>query len=423
MKPIRVIELFAGVGGFRLGFENVNKKIKSEAFKVVWSNQWEPGKKKQAASDIYVSRFGSDGHSNQDISTVPVKAIPEFDMLVGGFPCQDYSVAKTLNQAQGLEGKKGVLWWEIYRIIQESKRPPKYLLLENVDRLVKSPANQRGRDFAIMLASLSKLGYAVEWRVINAADYGMPQRRRRVFIFGYHRSTPEYKLIEKEKNLSEWILSEGLFASAFPVTADRQRGLFDHPSEVIERDLVRVTKRFNSKGGPTPFENAGVMLDSTYLTFRVEPKYSGRRKTLGDVLVKKGTEIPAEFLIDKKYLPKWKEQKGAKKILRHHKETGTPYYYSEGGMVFPDALDAPSRTIVTGEGGSTPSRFKHAVKDHDGRLRRLLPEELERLNMFPTGHTRGATDNERAFFMGNALVVGIVERIATALVDKIKRAD
>ena len=184
-EKLKVVELFAGVGGFRLGLEKSN-------YKVVWSNQWEPLTKTQHASMVYEARFGEENHSNQDIATVPTDEIPDHDLLCGGFPCQDYSVATTLQNSKGLKGKKGVLWWSIHRILEDKKNKPKYLFLENVDRLLKSPAKQRGRDFAVMLQSLNELGYAVEWRVINAADYGMPQRRRRIFFIGYHKSTEAY---------------------------------------------------------------------------------------------------------------------------------------------------------------------------------------------------------------------------------------
>ena len=190
---INIIELFAGVGGFRLGLENI--KNYNRNFNIVWSNQWEPTTKTQHASQIYEKQFGNHNHSNEDISKVKVIDIPDHDMLVGGFPCQDYSVASTLKNSHGINGKKGVLWWEIYRILQEKEdKAPKYLLLENVDRLLKSPASQRGRDFAIILSSLNKLGYAVEWRVVNASEYGMPQRRRRVFIFASKKDTIFYKI-------------------------------------------------------------------------------------------------------------------------------------------------------------------------------------------------------------------------------------
>ena len=190
MEKIRTIDLFAGVGGFRLGL----KKAPS-MYKIVWSNQWEPSKKNQIASDIYEKRFGKKNHSNENLADVSTKDIPDFDLLCGGFPCQDYSVARTLSQAEGIKGKKGVLWWQIHRIIDEKKNKPAFLLLENVDRLLKSPANQRGKDFAIILASLADLGYIVEWRVINAAEYGMPQRRRRVFILGYRQDSKINKKI------------------------------------------------------------------------------------------------------------------------------------------------------------------------------------------------------------------------------------
>jgi len=155
-KKIRVAELFAGVGGFRIWLEKNN-------YRVVWSNQWEPSTKTQHASMVYEARFEDTSHSNEDISKVKVIDIPDHDMLVGGFPCQDYSVASTLKNSHGINGKKGVLWWEIYRILQDKKdKAPKYLLLENVDRLLKSPASQRGRDFAIILSSLNALGYSVD---------------------------------------------------------------------------------------------------------------------------------------------------------------------------------------------------------------------------------------------------------------------
>ena len=164
------------------GLERVSRNF----FNVVWSNQFEPSTKRQHASEVYVARFGPYGHVNEDIAKVPTASIPDHDMLCAGFPCQDYSVARTLSQAAGIEGKKGVLWWQIERIIREKGRhAPEILFLENVDRLLLSPAKQRGRDFAIILQTLSDQGYAVEWRVINAADYGMPQRRRRVYVLAY----------------------------------------------------------------------------------------------------------------------------------------------------------------------------------------------------------------------------------------------
>lgn len=427
-KEIKVAELFAGVGGFRLGLEGWEGKSATSgyqsdidtSYKIVWSNQWEPSTKSQDASKVYEGKFGAQDHSNVDIAKVPVSEIPDHNMLVGGFPCQDYSVARTLSQSGGLTGKKGVLWWEIHRILkekQEAGKPVSYVFLENVDRLLKSPVKQRGRDFAIILASLSDLGYAVEWRVINAAEYGFPQRRRRTFILGYHKTTDIYNDISESKDHYKWLNDESIFSQTFPVSEDV---LKKHSLEIIG-DLAELTENFNSHNGAiSPFENTGMMLNRRVVTQKSIPTYTGERTKLGDVL-QDDSEIDASFLIDKTSLPKWNILKGAKNEIRVNKASGFEYKYSEGGMIFPDPLDQPSRTIITGEGGSSASRFKHVVQTPSEILRRLTPVELERLNMFPDNHTKGATDIKRAFFMGNALVVGVIEKVGQQLLSYIKK--
>ena len=407
-NKLKVAELFAGVGGFRLGLEKNNN------YEIVWSNQWEPSTKKQHASLVYEARFGKENHSNEDINEVVtrnVEEIPNHDLLVGGFPCQDYSVATTLNNSKGLKGKKGVLWWAIHKILEDKKIKPKYLFLENVDRLLKSPVSQRGRDFAVMLKSLNDLGYAVEWRVINAAEYGMPQRRRRIFFIGYHRTTDVYKRISNSKKV-DWLLKKGTIANAFPVFQDCKFEEFE-----IKGDLVEITNEFNKNGKLSPFQNTGLLFNGKVYTTKTKPNYNGDRIVLGDIL--QNGEVVSEFFIDEKDKEKWSYLKGAKSFERTSKD-GFKYKYSEGGMIFPDALDNASRTIITGEGGKSPSRFKHVVQSDRG-LRRLTPVELERLNMFPDNHTKmeGITDTKRAFFMGNALVVGVIEKIGEALYKQI----
>lgn len=401
---IRVVELFAGVGGFRIGLEGA-----SDAFETIWNNQWEPSTKHQDASIVYQARFGSNGHSNKDINCVPTNEIPDHDLLVGGFPCQDYSVAATLSKSGGIEGKKGVLWWQIYRILfEKGDNRPNYLFLENVDRLINSPANQRGRDFAIILASLADLGYIVEWRIINAADYGMPQRRRRTYIVGYRRDSVVANKIE---DIDNWLHFDGVMAKAFPFTP--KSGTLSRFE--ISGDIREVSSNFNKGKKLSPFGNAGIMINREVLSVDAEPIYDGTRQTLGGILVDEGF-VPGEFFISDEELPKWQYEKGPKKINRVSKE-GYEYVFSEGGMSFPDPLDKPSRTMITGEGGSAPSRFKHVVQTKSGRYRRLIPIELERLNMFPDNHTYHAevSDGRRAFLMGNALVCGIVEEIGKSL--------
>ena len=416
-------------------------------FEVIWSNQWEPSTPKtQHANMVYRERWpnldNKSKHCGEDINDV-IDQIPEHDVLVGGFPCQDYSVATTLRNSKGMLGKKGVLWWSIDAIIDKAKKKPRYLILENVDRLLASPAGQRGRDFAVVLHSLNKHGYDVEWRVINAADYGMPQRRRRVFILGYLRDS-ERSLIPPD-DIHGWLSSKGILSSEFkvdPVGFDML--------EIIKfkgkwSKLKYVSDHFNIDGKSQRFSNTGAMVNGKVYSVKTIALREDE-KTLGDIvgLTKEdGLKIPSEFIIDKNerlaketkvthlddagedhieiYKTKyeiWEHLKGSKRLSRKSRSTGARYKFAEGAMVFPDPLDRPSRTIITGEGGSSPSRFKHVIKD-GRKSRRLLPIELERLNMFPPDHTylndKVTTPTKRAFFMGNALVVGIVERIGKSL--------
>lgn len=401
---IRVVELFAGVGGFRIGLEGA-----SDAYETIWNNQWEPSTQHQDASIVYKARFGAKGHSNKDINLVPTNDIPDHDLIVGGFPCQDYSVAATLSRSGGIEGKKGVLWWQIYRILNEKgDKRPNYIFFENVDRLLNSPATQRGRDFAIILASLADLGYVVEWRIINAADYGMPQRRRRTYIVGYQKDSV---VAQKVEEMKDWVMYDGVLAQAFPFKPKSNQAFEFN----IEGTIPEVSSNFNKEKKDSPFGNAGLMKDRHVYSVDADPVYDGPIQTLGDNIVDEDF-VPEEFFISDKELPKWQYEKGAKKINRVSKQ-GFEYVFSEGGMAFPDYLDKPSRTMITGEGGSSPSRFKHVVQTPSGRYRRLIPIELERLNMFPDNHTYhpDVSDGRRAFLMGNALVCGVVQEIGKSL--------
>jgi DNA (cytosine-5)-methyltransferase 1 len=392
-----VAELFAGVGGFRIG-------LAEAGWKTIFSNQWEPSTKSQHASDVYVSKFGPKGHTNIDIAAVA--ELPKVDLLVGGFPCQDYSVAKSLNSSKGLEGKKGVLWWEILRLVRQAK--PAFIFLENVDRLLKSPSAQRGRDFAIMLKTLGDEGYVIEWRVVSASDYGFPQRRIRVFIVATRTSSAQI-------SPRAHIFREGILARALPISEE-----YTEESQVellSSADVISST--FNLGGAKSPFLNSGIYVSGIAHCFKTSSSYSGVFSTLGDVLLP-DVEVPPDFFVDQHRLPEWEYLKGAKTIARVHKASGTDYNYAEGKMAFPDSLAKPSRTILTGEGGKTPSRFKHIVQTEVG-YRRLTPIELERLNGFPDDWTAMGSggsrlsDSRRAFFMGNALVVGLVALVGEEL--------
>jgi len=407
-----VIELFAGVGGFRLGLERAG-------WETVYSNQWEPSTIRQHASEVYVHRFGPNGHSNEDIAKVAERnlskqCIPTADLLVGGFPCQDYSVAKSKNAAQGLEGKKGVLWWEIAKILRKNK--PKFVFLENVDRLLKSPASQRGRDFAIMLSTFGSLGYVVEWRIVNAAEYGFPQRRKRVLIVARRA-----KSFGKDSP-ADVISQSGILARALAIEQLDETTIL---KTAISNDPFEITENFRTAKNESPFVTGGIYVGGIAYAARTTAVLAPPA-TLRSVL-QPAADVPAEYYVPKSKLPEWRFLKGAKRIPRTHAASGTEYFYSEGSMAFPDSLDSPARTILTGEGGSTPSRFKHIIVDETGKHRRLTPVELEQLNGFEPGWTEFGSegrlpDARRAFFMGNALVVGLIEHVGRVLLHDLRNS-
>ena len=419
---MKVFSMFDGVGGFIVGLNNADPIY----FETLYSNQYEPSRKTQDAYEVGCYRFPNIEHIPTDVALIPDEKYKEMsengvDMIVGGFPCQDYSVARSKKNEMGIEGKKGVLFWEIIRATKNIK--PKYLILENVDRLLKAPSNQRGRDFAIMLGAFNQLGYSVEWRVINAADYGRAQRRRRVFFFVYRNDTPWAKKIDKEFEVGDektfdtyksYIFEKGLFAQQFPVKSSpiKKRVHFNHLAE----DLAEISDNF--KDGM--MWNSGVMRHGYFYTADTEPLGNEQPITLGDIVIPEN-EVPDNYYITGDKLEKFKYLRGPKKLTRTSAD-GHEYIYSEGGMSEYDSLELPGRTMLTSEG--SVNRSTHLLKI-DGKYRLITPIEAERLQDFPDDWTKyklnskgevvEVSDRMRMFFMGNALVTGIVTRIANGI--------
>lgn len=392
-----ICELFAGVGGFRLGFDRLGT-----GWETAWFSQWEPGAKTQWAHDCYVRHHGDcadlqgEYHTGEDISTMDKAMIPDHSVLVGGFPCQDYSVAHTLASSKGIEGKKGVLWWQIRDTLIAKKAS--FCIFENVDRLLKSPATQRGRDHGIILACLAELGYSAEWRVINAAQYGAAQRRRRIFIFAYRNDTAYGKKM-CSCTASAIIEKEGLMAKAFPIS---QVGAIT--TVELAPDIVTVSDSFRFA-----FENAGYMHGGKIYTAKIQ-EAEEPAVPLGDILQRDVAEM---YYIPTEKIAKWTYLKGAKKIPRTSAD-GHAYTFSEGPIAFPDPWDKPGRTMLTSE--STLNRSTHVVTDPaTGRLRLLTPVEAERMQGFDDEWTKGMPDRMRYFCMGNALVVPMVTRMGKVL--------
>ena len=409
---MNVLELFAGVGGFRVGLEKA-----SSTFKTLWSNQFEPSRKSQDAFEVYNYHFPDSENWNEDITTIPDERFSalngKVDLIVGGFPCQDYSVARTKKDEKGIEGRKGVLFWEIVRVTKLSN--PKYLLLENVDRLLKAPSKQRGRDFAIMLRAFADLGYGVDWRVINPADYGWCQRRKRVFLFVYRKDTDYFK---QQQSLEDFGVGvSGIFESTYE-TKDGVVKAREH-SLILPEDIVEVSDSFS-----TQFWNLGSMIEGQVVTTELEPKYEGSCKTLGDVL-ENPSDLPNSIYLSEDKVDKFRYLRSAKKFERTNSE-GFTYTYSEGAMALVDSADLPSRTLLTSEGSI--SRTTHLIEDSKG-YRLLTALETERLQGFPDNWTKFklskgkevvVSNTRRKFFMGNALVVEVVESLGRYIADKLE---
>ena len=403
MEPIRTVELFAGVGGFRLGLEAA-----SDRFQVVWANQWEPSLREQYAFECYSTHFGNGKlHVFQDIAKAKTD-VPDHNLLVGGFPCQDYSIMK--KNSAGIEGSKGVLWWQIDDILREKR--PRYVLLENVDRLIRSPANQCGRDFSIILRCFYEKGYAVEWRVINAADYGYAQRRRRTFIVAYHNQTERFQNLAEGvctlglKHMHRYIMGSAVLAKAFPVNGHSRTYTESWIDEMVYSDIPDVSRQQRAF-----FHSAGVMMNGHIYSVDVRPQYQPFIP-LREILEK--VKVGEQHFLHEEDMPKWIYAKGAKNERRQRID-GSEYWFSEGSVQFPEPLYKPSRTMLTSE--TQVGRTSHVVTDMvTGRLRTLTPVECERLNGFPDGWTdTGMPEKMRYFCMGNALVVPLVTRIGKVL--------
>ena len=160
----RFIDLFAGIGGIRLGFESVGGKC-------VFSSEFD-----EVACKTYEANFGE--HPSGDITKIEAKDIPDFDILLGGFPCQAFSI---IGKKEGFENETcGTLFFEIERILKE--KMPKAFMLENVRNLT---AHNKGNTFKVIRTHLEALGYNVYAKVLNAMDYGVPQKRERIIIVGF----------------------------------------------------------------------------------------------------------------------------------------------------------------------------------------------------------------------------------------------
>lgn len=290
-------------------------------------------------------------------------------------------------------------------------------MLENVDRIIRSPAKQYGRDFSIILRCLYEKGYAAEWRVINAADHGCAQRRRRTFILACHDQTKMFQdfaddvCVHGLKAMRKYVMRQGVLPKAFPVQGHSRTFVESWINELEYVDIPQVSKEQR-----VYLYNAGTMTNGRVYSVDVSPCQI-EAIPIRDILEHR--PVDAKYFIRDEDMAQWTYAKGAKREVRYRRD-GSRYIFSEGNVRFPEPPDRPSRTMLTSE--SQVGRTSHVVQDPaTGRLRVLTPTECERLNGSPDGWTNtGMPERMRYFCMGNALVVPLVTRIGEALSQMIK---
>lgn len=268
-------------------------------------------------------------------------------------------------------------------------------MLENVDRLLISPKEQKGRDFLIMLAVLNKHGYNVEWSVLNAADYGYVQRRKRVFIFAQKWNSKIDKVIDFSKN-NETILTKNLKINK---------------TEIINEKIInKINIQEISNRGKMNFYNYGYMIKGKIKTIKSKAIHNGKYTSFKNILEK---NVDEKFYLNEDQKNRIFITKDGGKKFRTT-TSGFTYTYSEGKMSRFDNLgNKPARTMLTSEGSI--NRSTHIVKEGT-KYRFITPTEAEKLNGFDKNWTSSISSvNRRYFVMGNALVTNLVEEIGKSI--------
>lgn len=382
---MKYIELFAGIGGFRYGLEKVGQfqqKMEQSRgsgdiegiegkpqFTCVYANEWD-----KYACQIYRKNFGNKELHEGDIRTIPAESIPNHDLLVGGFPCQAFSIA---GKRKGFGDTCGTLFFEICRIVEEKK--PNLLLLENVKGLLN---HDGGNTFRIILNSLSELGYDCEWEVLNSKNFGVPQNRERVFIVGHFRGTSGGKVFPIGEGSKE--VNELCGQQTGAITARRGSAKSDG-DYIVEGN--RKTQELEYIGAVMSEQN---------------------QKWLND-----GKELSRNFPQGQRVYSK---NGIASTIARNAGglggKTGLYMINSKGKTHQQDLLqdsNGVSRSILAGTHGSTPHLLKTIMPNN--KIRRLTPIECERLQGFPDGWTEGVSDTQRYKCLGNAVTTNVITEI------------
>ena len=336
--------------------------------------------KTQYAIQIYDKHFN---HKNYgDITKITESSLPDFNLLVGGFPCQSFSIA---GKRGGFKDVRGTLFFEICRIIKEKQ--PRFLLLENVKGLL---SHDQGKTFRVIIATLDELGYDIQWQIINSKNFGVPQNRERVFIIGHLRGTsrPEvFPFGETNKKSIEKIVNKSQCNSIFKDTG------------------ISPTISAGTHG----YSNGCVQLNN--------PKHSNNRIFSKDGIsptlntMQGGNRQPFVAMTEKR-------TEESKKIRR---ETKDKDFSPRRGKYLAPRKDEIGNCVTAGQS-------KEHYLTNGTIIRRLTPKECERLQGFPDDWTKMGvqyilakplrveiSDSQRYKTIGNAVTVNVIEAIITKM--------
>ena len=366
---MRYFSMFSGVGGFEYGIGDRGECVGfSEIDKY--------------AIKTYIKHYPA--HRNYgDAKEIDAERLPDFDMLVGGFPCQAFSIA---GKRRGFEDTRGTLFFEIARIFKV--KSPKPVVLENVKGLLN---HDKGKTFRVIIQTLEELGYDVQWMVLNSKFFGVPQNRERVFIIGSIRGTsrPEilpFREINKETNELQGQQANTVKARYVAIG---------------DRSYITESK-FNAQG---------------YRVRTTDDVSCTLQGQAGDIGAKTGLYAIPVLTPDREN----KRQNG-----RRFKEDGEPSFTLTGqdvhGVMIQshsprtnDPKKGGSGPLISGEHSFTKDRTPHNVI-MGMKIRRLTPIECERLQGFPDGWTEDVSDTQRYKQMGNAVTVNDIREIVKRFV-------
>lgn len=411
---IRFFDMFAGIGGFRSGLESVGgfscvgyceiDKYVKQAYEAMYDTEGE----------VYFS----------DAKTINPEKLPDIDLICGGFPCQSFSIA---GKRGGFADARGTLFFEIARIAAVKR--PSYLLLENVPGLL---SHDQGRTFATIIGTLSELGYDVAWQVLNSADFGVPQSRKRVYIVGYLRERCAGQILSfTEANGATLIQripgrqgdriydSEGLSC-----TLTTGAGGFGGKTGLYEVDMALPVKCPTKQGYKMAYP--GDSIDTAFSSI------NSRRGRVGEQIAHTLTTAPTQsvYFMDMNPSPKITEQA---RCITARQNRGVSNRVGETSGVFieeePRAVITPDREQVRQEGRrlkepnepmfTITAQDRHGVM-HRGRVRKLMPIECWRLQgfrdeQFYKAQATGLSDGRLYKMAGNAVSVPVVAAVGRAI--------